>query len=71
MTTKAYEYRVVQSIGAAYNPTRRIHKTGNRGFSLSTVIPSTMAKALSLKAGHILRFSIEAKKLIVEKVQLD
>ena len=66
-----YQYRVVQSVGHKNSPTRKLRGVGNLDYSLSVTVPSPLAKALQLKAGSILRFSIQSDKLIAERMEVE
>ena len=66
-----YQYRVVQAVGHKYNSTRKLRGVENLDYSLSVVVPSRFAKVLQLKAGSILRFSIQSNKLIAEKMEVE
>lgn len=64
-----YHYRVVQSVG--HNTSRKLRGVGNKDYTLCVTVPSQLAKVLQLKAGSILRFSIQSDKLIAEKMEVE
>jgi antitoxin component of MazEF toxin-antitoxin module len=62
-----YQYRVVQAVG--HNTSRKIRGVGNKDYTLCVTVPSPLAKTLQLRAGSILRFSIQSgSKLVAERV---
>lgn len=65
------QFRVVGLVGRSVSSTRKLYGTGNHSYSYACVIPKSMATALSLTEGSILKFSLDsAKKLVqIQKVE--
>jgi hypothetical protein len=64
------QFRVVGLIGKKSSNVRKVHKSNKSvGYSLSVVLPSTLAKQLSLSHSDIVKFHINTKnQLVLEKV---
>ena len=60
--TKEYQYRSV-------NVTGKSHRGKVDGYSLYSVLPKSLTTSLGIVDGDILKFSIDAKRLIAEKVE--
>ena len=70
-TKQEPEFRVVGLIGKKGSATRKLYGTGNHSYSYACVIPKSMATALSLTEGSILKFSLDSAKKLIQIQKLD